>query len=307
MSLKDLLGLFDSDKKIGDTSNLNVSLQQGANFNSMQSRIESSVEPQLALIEQTTEPGLGSIVENFSGNSSELPLVKVNTAEYKELQVLEDDFNKALSQYTQKQNAMMGGLQRPTLGKAYTWDTIKDSILWQGEKSATECAAACNANSKCTAWETCNNGRKGEGCAGCYLINKDGIAPPNDGSDSTWNAGLVNKKLQGTLKNQLDTMFKALQTKASILHQKTMALHSQHQQLSGSGGELTQQKASSLQQLQNLQGQQNRLNKLMTEGDTLSAEIYDNTLQMNAAYMRYFVWFGAAVTLGLVAMHRAAK
>ena len=50
-----------------------------------------------------------------------------------------------------------------------------------------------------------------------------------------------------------------------------------------------------------------RLNKLMVEGDTLDAIVHDNTLQMNSAYMRYFVWFGAAVTLGLVAMHRAAK
>ena len=39
----------------------------------------------------------------------------------------------------------------------------------------------------------------------------------------------------------------------------------------------------------------------MTEGDTLSAEIHDNQLQVNAQYMRYFVWLGAAVTLGLVA------
>ena len=50
-----------------------------------------------------------------------------------------------------------------------------------------------------------------------------------------------------------------------------------------------------------------KLDKLMTEGDTLSAEIQDNRLQMDAAYMRYFVWLGAAITLGLVAMHRAAK
>ena len=45
----------------------------------------------------------------------------------------------------------------------------------------------------------------------------------------------------------------------------------------------------------------------MRQGTTLSAEIQDNRLQMDAAYMRYFVWLGAAITLGLVAMHRAAK
>ena len=227
MSLKDLLGLFD-DKKTNQSNNLNVSLQQGANFNSMQSRIEASVEPRLALIEQTTEPGLGSIIENFSGNSSEAPLAKVNTAEYKQLQDLEDNFNKAVSAYTQKQNALMKSTNRNTPGYS---------------------------------------------AAG----------------------------------KELDTMFKALQAKATELQQKTMAFHSQHQQLTGTDGQLSQQKSSTLLQLKELQSQQSRLNKLMTEGDTLSATIHDNTLQMNAAYMRYFVWLGAAITLGLVAMHRAAK
>jgi hypothetical protein len=86
-----------------------------------------------------------------------------------------------------------------------------------------------------------------------------------------------------------------------------LAFHNQHQQLAGTDGQLNQQKSSTLQQLTDLQSQQARLNRLMTEGDTLSATIHDNTLQMNAAYMRYFVWLGAAITLGLVAMHRAAK
>ena len=69
MSLKDLLGMFDSNKKSNQCSNLNVSLAQGANFNNMQAKIDASVEPQLSLIEQTTSPGLGSIIENFSGNN----------------------------------------------------------------------------------------------------------------------------------------------------------------------------------------------------------------------------------------------
>ena len=60
-------------------------------------------------------------------------------------------------------------------------------------------------------------------------------------------------------------------------------------------------------QLQELQTRNARLDRLMAEGDTLSAEIQDNRLQMDSAYMRYFVWLGAAITLGLVAVHKAAK
>lgn len=270
MSLKDLLGLFD-DKKSNQNNNLNVSLQQGANFNSMQSRIEASVEPRLALIEQTTEPGLGSIIENFSGNSSETPLAKVNTAEYKELQQLEDNFNKAVSAYTQKQNALM---------------TVK--------KVAD--ADACPGWSCSTNGQFCPPDRSGSSGDGfCCRSGK-------------WVSGACEPGYtQGAKKNELDTMFKALQAKATELQQKTMALHGQQKQLTGTDGQLNQQKSSTLQQLKDLQSQQSRLTKLMSEGDTLSASIHDNTLQMNAAYMRYFVWLGAAITLGLVAMHRAAK
>jgi len=264
MSLKDLLGLFD-DKKTNQNSNLNVSLQQGANFNSMQSRIEASVEPRLALIEQTTEPGLGSIIENFSGNSSEAPLAKVNTAEYKQLQDLEDNFNKAVSAYTQKQNAIMSKTVIPPPESCHGW--------------------ACDTNG-----QFCPPDRPGSSGAGfCCRSGK-------------WASGTCEK---GDANKELNTMFKALQAKATELQQKAKTFH--RQQLSGDDGQLSQQKSSTLQQLTDLQSQQSRLNKLMTEGDTLSATIHDNTLQMNAAYMRYFVWLGAAITLGLVAMHRAAK
>jgi len=307
MSLKDLLGMFDPSKKANESSNLNVSLSQGVNFNNMQAKIDASVEPQLSLIEQTTSPGLGSIIENFSGNTPEAPLNKVNTKEYKELQALEDDFNKALTAYTAKQNSVMSGAQQATRGKGWNWNDIKDNIMWQGERSPEDCKAACNADSSCTGWETCNNGKSGPGCQGCYMINKPNLSPPVNKDDPTYQAALANRELQGTVKAQMDAMFNALQAKAKTLQQKTMAFHAQHQSLAGKDGALTKQKAATLQQLQALQARNEKLDKLMTEGDTLSAEIQDNRLQMDAAYMRYFVWLGAAVTLGLVAMHKAAK
>jgi hypothetical protein len=304
MSLKDLLGFFDSDET-KNQSNLDVSLHQGANFNSMQSRIESSVEPRLALIEQTTEPGFGSIIENFSGNSSEAPLVEVNTAEYKELQELEDNFNKAVSQYTQKQKSLMGGTE-DAHSKGWSWNAIKNNIIWQGPKSPDKCSAACTADSSCTAWQTCNNGKAGRGCQGCYLINKPNISPPGR-EGPNWTSALVNRNPPGGARKELDTMFNALQSKATELQQKTMAFHSQRQKLISTDGQLTQQKSSTLNQLKDLQSQQSRLDKLTEEGDTLSAIVHDNTLQMNAAYMRYFIWLGAAITLGLVAAHRSTK
>ena len=307
MSLKDLLGMFEPKQKRMVHDNLNASLAQGANYNNMQSRIDSSVEPQLSLIEQTTSPSLGSIVENFSGNTMEAPLNKVNTKEFKELQDLEDQLNKQLTAYTAKQNSILSGAQQAKRGKGWEWNDIKDNIMWQGEKSPDDCEAACNADSSCTGWETCNNGKSGPGCQGCYMINKPNLSPPGDVGDPSYQSALASRELQGTVKAQMNTMFKNLQAKAKELQQKTMAFHAQHQNLTGKDGTLTNQKASTLKQLKNLQGQNVKLDKLMRQGTTLSAEIQDNRLQMDAAYMRYFVWLGAAITLGLVAMHRAAK
>ena len=179
--------------------------------------------------------------------------------------------------------------------------------MWQGERSPEDCKAACNADSNCTGWETCNNGKSGPGCQGCYMINKPNLSPPINNGDPTYQSALANRELQGTVKAQMDAMYNALQAKAKVLQAKTMAFHAQHQSLAGKDGALTKQKAATLQQLQALQARNEKLDRLMTEGDTLSAEIYDNQLQVNAQYMRYFVWLGAAVTLGLVAMHKAAK
>uniref|UniRef100_A0A6C0EMK0 Uncharacterized protein n=1 Tax=viral metagenome TaxID=1070528 RepID=A0A6C0EMK0_9ZZZZ len=268
MSLKDLLGLFD--KKTNQSDNLNVSLQQGANFNSMQSRIGSSVEPRLALIEQTTEQGIGSIIENFSGNSNEAPLAKVNTVEYKELQQLEDNFNKAVSEYTRKQNAIMSESKVPPAESCQGWSCEINGQFCPADRPGSSGAGVC-----------CRNGK--------------------------WEQGACDKQSAAGNKNIMDSMFKALQAKTTELQQKTMSFHGQQKQLTGPDGQLTQQKSATLQQLTELQSQQSRLNKLISEGDTLSASIHDNTLQMNAAYMRYFVWLGAAITLGLVAMHRASK
>jgi hypothetical protein len=197
-------------------------------------------------------------------------LEKVNTAEYKELQQLEDNFNKAVSEYTQKQNAIMSESKVPPAESCTGWSCSINGQFCPADSQGSSGAGFC-----------CRNGK--------------------------WEEGACDKQSAAGNRNVMDAMFKALQAKATELQQKTMAFHSQQQQLTGADGRLTQQKSSTLQQLTELQSQQSRLNKLMTEGDTLSATIHDNTLQMNAAYMRYFVWLGAAITLGLVAMHKASK
>lgn len=56
-----------------------------------------------------------------------------------------------------------------------------------------------------------------------------------------------------------------------------------------------------------LDSKQQEIQKLKTAGNTLKGELEDNTLQMNAQYLRYFVWFVSALTLGLVAVKKASN
>jgi len=225
MSVKHLLSkLFDVSDESSSCSNLNVSLQQGNNYNNTQSQIRATVTPQLALIEQTSNPKLSSIVENFSNMSTNSALVDVNTKEYKELVKIENDFNSSLANYTQKQQAYM-----------------------QSVPKSSEHATA---------------------------------------------------------KGQMELSFTELQSEAASLKTTMDKLNAQKLNLNGNDGAITIQKRSTRPQIAVLHQKQNILNKLMTEGDTLEGELEDNKLQMRAEYIRYFVWFSAAVTLGLVAFHK---
>lgn len=56
-----------------------------------------------------------------------------------------------------------------------------------------------------------------------------------------------------------------------------------------------------------VESQQQEIKRLRTAGHTLRGELEDNTLQMNAQYLRYFIWFVSAVTLGLVAVKKASN
>ena len=222
MALKSLLDMFKLTDNHTKNTGLNVSLQQGVNFNHMQNKIEQTVEPQLNLIEQTTSPALGSIIENFS-NGSDTPLVGTNKMEYKKIQQLEDHFNKALSNYTTKQNA------------------------------------------------------------------------------------LTSKPLNGNVKKELDDMFKVVQENAGHLRDAVQKFRAQKQDLTGRSGRLTKQKAKTLNQLNSLQSRQDMMDRLTLEGNTLQAELEDNRFQMDAAYLHYFIWLAATITLGLIAMKRSVN
>ena len=297
--IKEVLGLFDLQEQ-PKKKYLNVSLQQGVNFNTMQSKIADTVKPQLPLIEQTTEPGLGSVQENFSVNASEQPLIATNTKEYKELKALEDDFNKTLSAYTTKQQAALKAEHGPSGGDARNlqeWQcstggtfNIYDTTLLTDEQKAK---VKQQWPDKESSYYSCT-----EGCKGT-CDPKDPHSPSILADTSSLTPGAA--------KAQLKTLFKTLQAKAQLLNEAMQRFHIKRQSLIKKKGVLATQKTDTLAQLKQLQTSEDKFNRLVTQGDTLEGELEDNRLQMNSEYLRYFIWLGAAITLGLVAMHKAAK
>ena len=82
----------------------NTLLNQGKNFLNIQNNYKHMVDPHLNLIEQTTSPGLGSIIENFSQNSPSPPpnfVDKTNTVASEIAAINNDQANTAaLQQFT---------------------------------------------------------------------------------------------------------------------------------------------------------------------------------------------------------------
>ena len=297
--IKEVLGFFEISEQ-PRKNYLNVSLQQGVNFNTMQSKIAATVKPQLPLIEQTRKPGLGSIQENFSGNASEQPLIATNTKEYKELKALEDDFNKTLAIYTTKQEAALKAAHGPQGGDARNlqeWQcstggtfNIYDAALLTDEQKAK---VKQQWPDKEPSYYSCTDGCK----ASCEPKNPHSASILADTKSLT----------PGAAKAQLRTLFKTVQDKAQLLNAAMQKFHVKRQSLVKEKGVLTTQKSDNLAQLKQLQTSEDKFNRLVTQGNTLEGALEDNRLQMNSEYLRYFVWLSAAVTLGLVIIHKAAK
>lgn len=204
-------------------------LQQGMTYKHMQNRIIDGVLPSLPLIEQTTGPHLGSIVETLENmGEAKTALEKTDAAEWKKLSALEDNFNKTLSEYT-------------TAYKQYS-----ESI-----------------------------------------VNTQG--PLN------LNTPLYSKVRQ--LNNQLLRL-------SGQMWQQVQKIHTQDEALDA---QARRHRALLQGRLKSLSSERDRLDQLSRQQETLTGELKNSHLVVDSAYYKYIIWFVAALTLGLAAMHRAAR
>ncbi len=93
------------------------SLIQGVKFNTLQGNIITNTLPDLPLMEQTSMPGLGSIVESLGNQDSiETPLTITDKKEFKILRKLETEFNQKLSAYVTAYKAHLESIAQPREG-----------------------------------------------------------------------------------------------------------------------------------------------------------------------------------------------
>ena len=127
--MADFLSKIFSSQKSENNHLGEASLMQGARFNKMQSAIESPVYPHLALMEQTTGAGLGSIKEPLE-NNSQLPNLDKN--ELEKLAKLENKYEQLIDQLKQLQTKALGSHKIDELqGKI---KTLNVKIMQQANK-----------------------------------------------------------------------------------------------------------------------------------------------------------------------------
>jgi len=196
----------------------------------MQHEIVEGVLPDLPLMDQTTGPGLGSIVESLTTmDKTTNPLQKQDMVEQKKIAALEDKFNKTLSDYTQ------------------TYKTYTDSLA-HGTGADTPKMEALHSQ--------------------LIKLNEQLLSITNEIWKGVQSVNTRNAKLApaaASHRNDLQARMKALEKAQAQLNHKTQM------------------------------------------SSTLSGEIDNRNLNVDATYMHYIVWFIAAATIGAVSVQQLSK
>ncbi len=228
MALNNLYTSLFGEKQRKKTAD--PALRQGSAFLYMQHEIVEGVLPDLPLMDQTTGPGLGSIVESLTTmDKTTNPLQKQDMVEQKKIAALEDKFNKTLSDYTQSYKSYTGALAHGTGAGTPQMEALHTKLIKLNEQLLTITNEI---------WK------------GVQSVNSR-------------NAKLA--PVAASHRNNLQARMKALE------------------------------KA------------QNQLKQKADMSSTLSGEIDNRNLNVDATYMHYIVWFIAAVTIGAVSVQQLSK
>ena len=291
----------------GNKLNNDPGLKQGSAFNSMQKQIVDQTLPALPLMEETTMPGIGSIVESLSNQeSAESPLKNVDKREFKALQKLETEFNQKLTQYVAAYKAQLQHITSATSESSAAPLTCRAK---EGALGPHGTGGSNTWSQKGSYYETCydTNTRKGntiprKNTYQCDYGNEQPICPQQARGQGSQKP--VSSKQNTRLAEQVEQLNNELLGISNRMWLQIQNLHTTDAELQKN---LRSKRSILRKQMQNLQNHHQQHNQIRRGGATLEGEIQSNNLQVNSLYLQYLVWFFAASTLVVVTFHQVTK
>ena len=286
------------------TNNGDPGLKQGARFNGMQQKIVNMTIPSLSLIEETSMPHLGSLIETLANpESTESSLEKIDKKEFLKLKALEDNFSKKLAEYV---TAYKANLNESLHGECseVVWGEREEGYLRghiRGERqvnSLSKAKIACEANDIC----------KGVGaCCGPnptrFRLRTSDILRVDRRAGGRWGASSWIKSCASN-KEKIKLLNNELLQISTKMWEQTQKIHTVDVDLQKT---IDKKRVILKKRIKDLNKERNILTKLQSSHQTLESELEDNKLQINAQYYHYLVWFVAASTLSIVIFHKMAK
>ncbi len=267
-------------------------LMQGERFDFMQNAITSRVLPALPLLEQTTGPGLGSIVEPLevasqSDTKNQYNSVSaLNEAEMGKLQQMENQYQDLVNQLIQ--------LDTESSNPA----TYKPCNITCDDIPCGACARGCEP-SCCVAGASTADACPGGSRNWCACNGRDPSDCPKTLADfcpSVANAATIHSQLAA-----LNTKINASINKLIKQTMKTHGVNNTAKDVINTHGQNLRS------QLNTLMEKKSRLDSLIAKRETLRGQLDDRRRELDSSYLHYLAWFLSAVTLGALAFNKLAK
>jgi hypothetical protein len=262
-------------------------LMQGQRFDYMQNAITSGVLPSLPLMEQTTGPGLGSIVEPLEtaeqSSNQYNSVTALNESEMGKLQEMENQYQTLIAQLIQLDSTSADPA-------TYAKPTLCSELDQKYPVKGTPWAAGSNqgGNELGTGW-----------------IN--GVCPPNHCYNASyeWQCMLPESTNRpNVIRAQLRALNVKINASINKLIKQTEKTHTVNNTAKGTAST----HAGNLRiQLNTLMEKKSRLDSLMAKRQTLRGQLEDRRHELDSSYLHYIAWFLSAVTLGALAFNKLAK
>ena len=273
---------------------------------------------------------------NWCNIDEHASLEKIDKKEFKNLEDLETEFSKKLSEYVAIYKSRSTELLKPE--KCIPMENLNTpsvEVDWDGKSTMKKCGDFTSTvgpyKSSSGSWleNDCNTGFN-NGSKACNSINhnkstttywgkkacslgvelksKTDVNGCGDRNETTCGKDKKCKLAQQSNTNDsnrkltfLNTQLMNLSTK---IWERTEKIHSKDAKIQQ---QIYKNREQLKAKMKTLNLYRNKINKLNNSHTTLNGRLEDNRLRTTSTYLRYMVWFVSAATIGTIAMHRAFR